>query len=159
MNSHYTYLVLNLSSVLFPFLLSFDKKVAFYKIWKYILPAILINGLFFVVWDILFTYKNVWSFNPEYITGIHLINLPIEEVMFFICVPYSCVFIYEVLNAYIKKDIVIPDKTINICMLILNAALCIIFYDKIYTVVNAGICFFLILYAWECDRQNGFYRR
>jgi lycopene cyclase domain-containing protein len=148
MNSHYTYLLLNLLSVLFPFILSFDKKVAFYKSWKYLFPAILINGAFFIIWDILFTANNVWSFNNDYILGYYILNLPFEEVLFFLCVPYSCLFIYEVLNAYINKDLLrVYAKQISILILILSFTTCIIYYDKTYTLVNAGICFLTVLFG------------
>lgn len=96
----YTYLLINLFSILFPFLLSFDKKVAFFKTWKRLFPAIFVVGAFFIAWDIVFTKWQVWSFNPKYITGIYFINLPIEECLFFLCVPYACLFIYECYNAY-----------------------------------------------------------
>ncbi len=96
----YTYLIIDFASIIFPFLLSFDKKVAFYKTWKRLFPAILMVGSFFVVWDIVFTSWKVWSFNPNYVLGYYIINLPIEEYLFFLCVPYSCLFIYECYNAY-----------------------------------------------------------
>lgn len=148
MNSHYTYLVLDISSVLFPLLLSFDKKVAFYKHWKYLFPAIFISGLFFILWDILFTAKGVWAFNPNYITGINIANLPIEEVLFFICVPYACVFIYEVLNAYVGRDVIgTCANKISILIIILSIVTCVLYYDRLYTIVNAGICLVLVLYA------------
>ena len=60
-----------------------------------ILPAI-----FYIIWDIVFTKQGVWSFNENYITGIKLANLPIEEVLFFFVVPYCCVFIYECIRCY-----------------------------------------------------------
>lgn len=147
MNPHYTYLWLDLLSVIFPLLLSFDKKVAFYKHWKYLLPAILVNAVLFVLWDMYFTKHGVWSFNPEYICGVYLFNLPIEEVLFFIVVPYSCAFIYECLNAYVAKDIVTRPKLITMMVLVLSLASCVLFYDKIYTIVNAGICFIVVFIA------------
>jgi len=148
MNSHYTYLVLDIASVLFPFALSFDKKVAFYKLWKYLFPAMFISGAFFILWDVLFTAKGVWGFNPEYITGINIFNLPIEEVLFFVCVPYSCVFIYEVFNAYVKRDVLGTCGTrISILISIISLVTCILFYNKTYTIVNAGICLVLVLFA------------
>ncbi len=146
MNSHYTYLLLDFASVLFPFLLSFDKKVAFYKTWKFLFPAILINALFFIVWDELFTQQGVWSFNPDYITGIYLGHLPIEEILFFVCVPYSCVFIYEVCKAYISTIIfesIAPKITIG--LFVFCFVLSIIYYDKTYTIVNALICCALLI--------------
>ena len=148
MNSHYTYLVLDIASVLFPLALSFDKKVAFYKLWKYLFPAMFISGAFFILWDVLFTAQGVWGFNPKYITGINVFNLPIEEVFFFVCVPYSCVFIYEVFNAYVKRDVLgTCGKRISILISIISLIACIIFYDKTYTIVNAGICLALVLFA------------
>lgn len=148
MNSHYTYLILDILSVAFPLLLSFDKKVAFYKTWRYLFPAMFIVGLFFVAWDVLFTAKGVWGFNSAYITGIHVFNLPIEEVLFFVCVPYSCVFIYEVCNAYIKRDLIgAYAKHISIIISLVFVVICILFYDKTYTIVNVGISLLLVLFA------------
>ncbi len=148
MNSHFTYLILNIASVLFPLVLSFDKKVAFYKLWKYLFPSMLISGVFFILWDMLFTSQGVWGFNPDYITGIYILNLPLEEVLFFVCVPYSCVFIYEVFNAYVKRDVIGTCATrISILISILSLIACVLFYDKTYTIVNAGICLALVLFA------------
>lgn len=161
MNSHYTYLLLDIVSVAFPFLLSFDKKVTFYKTWKYLFPSMVIVGLFFLAWDILFTSKGVWGFNPEFITGKYLFNLPIEEVLFFICVPYSCVFIYEVCNAYIKRDLLGNySKLISIIISLVCIVICFLFYNKTYTIVNVGICLLLILFAtfiYQFENLGRFY--
>jgi len=100
LNTHYTYFIILAASLAGPLALSFDKKVAFYKKWKYLFPAMLLPAIFYVVWDSWFTSLGVWSFNPEYITGIRLLNLPVEEVLFFFIVPYCCVFIYECIIAY-----------------------------------------------------------
>ncbi len=160
MNPHYTYLWLDLLSVLFPLLLSFDKKVAFYKHWKYLLPAILVNAVLFVLWDMYFTKHGVWSFNPDYICGTYVFNLPIEEVLFFIVVPYSCAFIYECLNAYVAREIVTRPKLVTIIVLVLSLASCILFYDKTYTIVNAGICFsvvFIAAFVYKLRHMGRFY--
>lgn len=160
MNAHYTYLWLDVLSVIFPLLLSFDKKVAFYKHWKYLLPAILVNAFLFVLWDMYFTKQGVWSFSPDYTCGLYLFNLPIEEVLFFIVVPYSCAFIYECLNAYVTKEIVTRPKLITIIVLVLSLASCILFYDRTYTIVNAGICFvvvFIAAFVYKFHRMGRFY--
>jgi lycopene cyclase domain-containing protein len=86
-----------------PLALSFDKKVAFYKKWKRLFTAMILPAVFYIVWDMVFTKQGVWSFNENYITGIKLYNLPIEEVMFFFVVPYCCVFIYECVRCYFPK--------------------------------------------------------
>lgn len=136
----YTYLIIDFVSVLFPFLLSFDKKVAFYKTWNRLFPAIFIVGVFFVVWDIAFTNLQVWSFNAKYIVGIKFFNLPIEEYLFFLCVPYSCVFIYDCYNAYFPQ--INPIKKPLQLALILSVLLLIVAavnHNKYYTFYN---CFF-----------------
>lgn len=80
--------------------LSFDQKVAFYKNVKFIIPAITIVAIPFLIWDQIFTEKGVWGFNEQYLQGIYLGKLPLEEILFFFFIPYCCLFIYEVLNAY-----------------------------------------------------------
>jgi lycopene cyclase domain-containing protein len=97
------YLLIIIASFVGPFLLSFDKKVYFYKRWKYLFPSILIVAVLFIIWDNYFTDKEIWGFNPEHLQGIYFGNLPIEECLFFFVVPYACIFIYEVLNAYFPK--------------------------------------------------------
>jgi lycopene cyclase domain-containing protein len=100
MNSHLIYLLILILSLAGPLALSFDKKVAFYKQWKFVFPAMLLPAAFFIVWDILFTRQGVWTFNPAYLTGIYLVNIPLEEALFFFVVPYCCVFIYECIRCY-----------------------------------------------------------
>ena len=98
MNSNYLYLGINLLCVLLPLTLSFYPKAPFYKKWKQVGVAILISGLIFIVWDEIFTRLGIWGFNDRYITGLLVGSLPIEEVMFFITIPYACVFTYFVLK-------------------------------------------------------------
>ena len=100
----YTYLLINIATILFPLVLSFDKKVAFYRNWRSLFPSILATGAIFIIWDVWFTSLGVWEFNPEYIVGWYLWGLPLEEWLFFLTVPYACVFIYECLNAYLTTD-------------------------------------------------------
>jgi lycopene cyclase domain-containing protein len=86
-----------------PFLLSFDRKVHFYTYWRSLFPAITLVAVIFLIWDEYFTQNKVWGFNPDYLSGIYLGSLPLEEVSFFFVVPFACVFIYEVLRAYFPK--------------------------------------------------------
>lgn len=100
MNLHNTYFLILGASIAGPLLLSFDKKVAFYKQWKYLFPAMILPALFFIVWDEFKTRNGVWSFSEAHTIGLKLSSLPIEEVLFFFVVPYCCVFIYECIRNY-----------------------------------------------------------
>lgn len=121
------YLVLNIGVILFPFVLSFDKKVAFYKKWKQVFKSIIFTALIFIPWDIYFTYHGVWGFNEDYLIGISIFHLPIEEILFFITVPYAFLFILACIEAYfpaINKQSSIQSKSILLgCIALLSIVL------------------------------------
>jgi lycopene cyclase domain-containing protein len=94
------YLWIIVGTILGPLVLSFDQKVHFYTYWKSVLVGIVVVGIFFLLWDEYFTELEVWGFNPKYVTGIYWGKLPLEECLFFVVVPYACLFIHEVLKAY-----------------------------------------------------------
>ena len=151
MNSHYTYFLILAASFAGPLALSFDKKVGFYKKWKYVFPATIIPALIYITWDVYFTSKGVWSFNEQFITGKKIFNLPLEEVLFFFIVPYCCTFIYECIRCYFPQ---LKNKnSADIFLKILAAALLItgiIFHDKYYTswtfIFNAVFISFIYLF-------------
>ena len=95
---NFTYLLLMLGTIAVPLAYSFEKQIRYYRKFKYLLPAILFSGAVFILWDLRFEEIGIWQFNPNYIIGIYILNLPFEEWLFFFVIPYSCVFIYEVLN-------------------------------------------------------------
>jgi lycopene cyclase domain-containing protein len=104
------YLLINLLTVLFPVILSFEKKISFYKKFKYLLFSILTVSPFYLVWDAVATSRGDWGFSPEYLIGIYIFGLPLEEVLFFVTVPYSCIFIYETVKLYIPEKKLPFDK-------------------------------------------------
>jgi lycopene cyclase domain-containing protein len=134
LNSKYLYLTINLLSISVPFIASFYSKAPFFKKWKYLWIAILIPGFLFVVWDEFFTRAGIWGFNPEYLTGIYIGNLPLEEILFFICIPYACVFTYFALDHLIKKDPLWPHHEIISSILIVVLLVVGLYHiDKAYT--------------------------
>jgi lycopene cyclase domain-containing protein len=113
---------------------SFYPKAPFYKKWKHLWIAILIPGIIFIAWDEYFTRLGVWGFNEAYLTGWHIGSLPVEEILFFICIPYACVFTYEALNYLVKKDYLgSTQKWITGCLIISSVTLGALNTDKWYT--------------------------
>lgn len=86
-----------------PFFLSFDKKVAFHKDFKAVFISIILVAIPFLIWDVYFTQNKVWGFNLTYLSGIYIYNLPLEECLFFITIPFACIFIYQVLKIYFPQ--------------------------------------------------------
>jgi lycopene cyclase domain-containing protein len=134
------YSLLLIVTIAFPIILSFDKKVHFYTQFKALFSAIAIIGGFFVIWDVWFTNMGIWGFNAEHLLGVHIFNLPIEEVLFFIVVPYACVFIHNTMTAYwpIKTD-ASTFKNFTYIWIIISFILAIMHYNHFYTVSAAAL--------------------
>ena len=98
-----TYLLIDFLIIILPLIVSFFPYLSYYKKFPSVLFSIIAGGLFFVTWDIIATLRGDWSFNPEYVMGISVAGLPLEEVLFFLFVPYSLLLTYEQ-AAYIFRD-------------------------------------------------------
>ncbi|MEZ5022048.1 MAG: lycopene cyclase domain-containing protein [Chitinophagales bacterium] len=57
------------------------------------MKSIPLVAIFFMAGDIFYTQLGVWGSNPSYHLPFGIYNLPIEEISFFLVVPYACIFI------------------------------------------------------------------
>lgn len=150
------YLTILLLSFSIPFLLSFDRKLHFFTQWKHAIPAILIVAVAFILMDMLYTHLGVWGFNPDYYLGIRIFNLPLEEVLFFILIPYACVFLHEVLKLYFPK-IHLNKKNSNILSLLLlgtSVVLIVVTFPGLYSVYSLALTVLALLLALLLDKEN-----
>lgn len=144
----YTYLLVNFFTIIIPLLFSFHPKIKFYRTWKEFFLAVLPVALVFIIWDVIFTYNGIWNFNPQYTSGVTIFNLPLEEHLFFICIPFSCIFTYYCLNKF--YDLSWRPKTESIFCIAFSLILIttgLIFNNRLYTavtLVSTGlVCLFL----------------
>ncbi len=155
--------MLNLITLAGPLALSFDKKVAFYKNWRYLFPAIAFMMVLFISWDAIFASIGVWSFNEQYILGFKIFNLPIEEWLFFITVPYACVFVYECLNYYFPNKFFERKARLITLFLFIFCLIVYFFYaNKLYTGITALFAafglFIHLLFLRKNKYMGNFYR-
>jgi len=59
--------------------------------------AAIVASVPFIVWDAAVTGHH-WSFNPAYITGVRAFGLPLEELLFFVAVPFACLFTWTAMT-------------------------------------------------------------
>jgi len=143
------YLTLELCSLIIPLILSFDKKVGFYKQWPALFPSIFVTGVSFILVDIYFTRKGIWGFNPHYHSDILIAGLPLEEWLFFIVIPYSGIFIHYILFAYYPGAF-LSDKITRIISVIILAGLMLIIvtgYEKAYTFFYSSLMAIVMVFA------------
>jgi len=140
----YTYLLIDLGCIIIPLIASFYSKHSFFKEWKYFFPANILVGSLFLTWDYYFTEIGVWGFNPNYLTGLYFFNLPLEEVLFFICIPYACTFTYFALKHLLKAPIPASiHRWISALLIVVSIQVSYTFYPNWYTCST-----FILLGIW-----------
>ena len=94
------------------------------------------------------TLWNVWQFNPAYVLGINVWGLPIEEWLFFLTIPYSCLFIYESLNFLIKKDHLLRfSKNFSIVLIVILSITALLNTDKSYTWIKLSLAALMLVFV------------
>lgn len=153
------YTIILIASISIPFLLSFDKKLQFYKQWKYLIPSIVIIALFYIVGDIYFTKIGVWGFNRDHLSSIFLFKLPIEEWLFFLAIPYASIFLHDVLHAYFPNfQLSIPvARRLSIFFFVIALVTLLFNLDKAYTVYILTI-FMVVLAVSYFDKSEAINR-
>lgn len=130
-----TYLLVNVLSIAIPLIASFDPRLKFYKHWKSIIAAIFLSMIPYVLWDIYFVNNGYWGFNSSHIGEFNLFGLPIEEVLFFVTIPYACMFThYTLVKLY--PNVKLSRATTNyitLGLLLFFGIVLLMHSDKAYT--------------------------
>tara|TARA_B110000879_G_C11140052_1_gene499872 strand:- start:1217 stop:1840 length:624 start_codon:yes stop_codon:yes gene_type:complete len=128
----------------------------FIQWWKEVFLSISIVAAFFIIWDIIFTNQGVWGFNPTYLIGFDILNLPLEEWLFFICIPYASIFIHYAFQYFLpnKKLSKPTTKIITIALIILLIITLVFNYDKAYTFYNYLLLSLILSYSLFTDNKQ-----
>ncbi len=143
-----TYAWVDLCSVIVPFLASFHPRLRFYRNWWALFPGILLMMGLFIPWDAVFTRAGVWGFNNEHVWSTRVLQLPVEEWLFFICIPYACVFSYHCFHVLGVKDRLGGyAKGISMVLIIGLLVVAILNWSRAYTFTAWTLCALWIAFA------------
>ena len=138
---------LNIGSAAVPFIYSFHPKLQLYKKFHWLMLSLLLTMVVFIPWDIVFTVNGIWGFNPDYFLDTEILDLPLEEWLFFICIPFACVFTHYALLIYFPKMKLNIANTKRLAIGLITVLSIVILFnlDKWYTLVNFSLAIPLTL--------------
>ena len=151
----FVYLALEICAILIPLIYSYDRKLQFYLKIKAVAISLLFIGSFYIAGDIIFTKYGIWGFNPKYHCGILLMNLPVEEWLFFIVIPYASLFLHDTL-IYLFPQAKLSNRQTNIvsAFLIIGLGFLVITnLHKAYTSTYLTVSIFAIILAFFISPQ------
>ena len=61
------------------------------------------TGSVFVAWDLIAARMGHWGYNPDAITGLALLGLPLEEYLFFVVIPLCGILAYEAVRVTLRR--------------------------------------------------------
>lgn len=96
-------LILTLSAIV-PFICSFYPPLRFYANFKALFLSIVLVLSLFGTWDVVAVLRGHWQFNPKGVWPVRIFNLPLEEMLFFIVIPFCSIFTWEAMK-YLKDKL------------------------------------------------------
>jgi len=140
------YLLIDIWIIIGPLLLSLNPRFRFDHHLKPLLFSIAVVGAIFIAWDSLVTWRGDWSFNTGFVYPIRCLNLPLEELLFFMVVPFSCLFLYRGLQKYLPPKPISYPTTYNYLLALFFIGLAWIWQARVYTalvMLAVGLLFIL----------------
>ncbi len=143
----YTYILINFFTIIICFIASFDRRIQFSRFFGKFLLSSTIVGVPFIVWDIWFTANGVWWFNLNYTLGFKIAGLPVEEWLFFYCIPFACVFTYYCIEKFYRLDWAGAfNNLIVFTSFIILGVVGFLYYEKIYTLLTVIVTLLTLFY-------------
>ncbi len=143
----FTYILVLFFTVIICFIASFDKRLQFNKHFGAFLKASVLVAIPFIAWDVWFTAKGVWWFNIDYTMGLNIAGLPLEEWLFFIFIPFSCIFTYYSIDKFFKMEWLSGfNNLIVFVTVIVCSVTALLYYDKIYTLITSLSAILTVVY-------------
>lgn len=92
----YQYLILMGLCVLITLPLEFVFRARVYRRPRLLVRALVPVVLVFSIWDVVGIWRDHWTYNTAYVTGVELpLRMPLEELVFFMVIPVCGLLTYE----------------------------------------------------------------
>ncbi len=151
----FTYALILFFTVIICLIASFDRRIKFDQHFSAFLKAAIVVAIPFITWDIYFTARGVWWFNTDYTIGLNIAGLPLEEMLFFIFIPFSCVFTFYTIDKYYKWNALSGFNNILVFVsVIVLSVVALLNTDKIYTLVTAVVTIATLIYLHFISRSE-----
>lgn len=147
-----TYFWINVAIILGPLCLTPFHRLAYYRNFRALGIAIIVVGGLYIGWDMAVTARGEWSFNPRYVSGVKISSLPVEEILFFVTVPYACLFIYEAILATSHKVEFRVPLGVVVATIAMLATGSIFYFGQGYTSKALASCALFLIVALRIDR-------
>lgn len=156
---NYTYLLVNLGLLLFSGLVFSNRQINFAGQSKFIILAVLINVFAFSVPTEFLTQLKVIVFNPPYLSGMTLWELPIEELLLSLLLPFSGIAIYLFMNMR-YKDNSLEKYSLALSNMMLGVCIAMLYFghQKLYTLFTFSILLVFLLYIEYVNRIRFMYK-
>ncbi|WP_443938885.1 lycopene cyclase domain-containing protein [Pedobacter sp. MW01-1-1] len=143
----YTYSAILFFTVIVCFIASFDRRIQFNVHFLAFFKAAVLVAIPFIAGDVWFTAKGVWWFNSAYTLGLTIAGLPLEEWLFFICIPFSCVFTYFCIDTFFNWNKVAAFNNLLVFVsVIVGCLVALLHADKLYTLVTSVAMVLTMIY-------------
>ena len=76
------------------------------RVWRQprrLLAALVGPAALFVAWDVVAIARHHWTYNPGFVTGWDIGDLPIEELTFFLVIPICGLLTYEAVRRLLTE--------------------------------------------------------
>lgn len=99
----YYYLLFNLIVFVPILILSFVTDVKPHRHLKALLGAFLFICVPFILLDAWAVHAGYWGFNSNYVLNPRFINLALEEILFFVTVPFAMIYVWGVIRKFVAN--------------------------------------------------------
>ncbi|HRI00641.1 MAG TPA: lycopene cyclase domain-containing protein [Saprospiraceae bacterium] len=115
----------------------FAYQYHFIKDW---LLSVITAAFCFIIWDYAFTEVGIWGFNPKYVSGFSIGGFPIEEIIWFLVVPYASLYIFHLVDRFGSN--LREKRSSNLLIVVVIVVLTLFYFkfdDKLYSCFTSGV--------------------